>query len=83
MAEGGATMKLPTVTLMDGDGRYVWTGTLTQFARDLELERERAELIAALGNIVARSESESDLGPITHGSAVMAAARAVLSRVQP
>jgi hypothetical protein len=27
-------MKIPSVTLMDGDGRYVWTGTLTQFARD-------------------------------------------------
>lgn len=28
------TLHIPKVVIMDGDGRYVWSGTLTQFARD-------------------------------------------------
>ncbi len=27
-------MQIPTITILDGDGFHVWTGTLTQFARD-------------------------------------------------
>lgn len=83
-------MKIPTITLMDGDGFYVWTGTLTQFARDngsdtareviaqfRASERDRVELIAALEGLL-RDKYLAD--PINNDR--MANARATLARVK-